>query len=49
MPLVAPLLVHHTTTQDLEGIPVACEFLDVFRKDLSGMPSDRDVEFTIEL
>jgi hypothetical protein len=49
MPLVAPLLVHHTTTQDLEGIPVACEFLDVFHKDLSGMPSDQDVEFTIEL
>jgi hypothetical protein len=28
---------------------VACEFLDVFPKDLSGMPPDRDVEFIIEL
>jgi hypothetical protein len=28
---------------------VASEFPDVFPKDLSGMPLDRDVEFTIEL
>jgi hypothetical protein len=28
---------------------VACEFSDVFPEDLSGMPPDRDVEFTIEL
>jgi hypothetical protein len=28
---------------------VACEFPDVFSKDLSGMPPDRDVEFIIEL
>jgi hypothetical protein len=28
---------------------MACEFPDVFPEDLSGMPPDRDVEFTIEL
>jgi hypothetical protein len=41
--------LHHTTTQNLEDIPVACEFPDVFAEDLSGMPPDRDVEFVIEL
>jgi hypothetical protein len=41
--------VHHTTTQNLEDILVACEFPDVFPEDLSGMPPDQDVEFTIEL
>jgi hypothetical protein len=41
--------LHHTTTQNLEGIPVACEFSDVFSEELPGMPPDRDVEFVIEL
>jgi hypothetical protein len=41
--------LHHTTTQNLEGISVACEFPDVFSEDLPGMPPDRDVEFIIEL
>jgi hypothetical protein len=41
--------LHHTATQNLEDIPVACEFSDVFPEDLPGMPSDRDVEFIIEL
>jgi hypothetical protein len=45
---VAPS-VRHTTTQNLEDVPVACEFLDVFPEDLPGMPLDQDVEFTIEL
>jgi hypothetical protein len=45
---VAPS-VHHTTAQILEDIPMAHEFPDVFPEDLSGMPLDRDVEFTIEL
>jgi hypothetical protein len=40
---------HHTVAQNLEDIPVACEFHDVFPEDLSGMSLDRDVEFTIEL
>jgi hypothetical protein len=46
---IATLSVHHTATQNLGDIPVAYEFPDVFLEDLSGMPPDRDVEFTIEL
>jgi hypothetical protein len=46
---VATPSVQHTTAQNLEDIPVACEFPDVFPEDLSGMPLDRDVEFIIEL
>jgi hypothetical protein len=49
LPSVAPSSVHHTTAQNLEDIPVACEFSDVFPEDLPGMPLHRDVEFTIEL
>jgi hypothetical protein len=41
--------LHHTTTQNLEDILVACEFPDVFPEDLPGMPPDQDVEFVIEL
>jgi hypothetical protein len=33
----------------LEDIRVVSEFLDVFPKDLPGMPPDRDIEFSIEL
>jgi hypothetical protein len=40
---------HHIIAQNLEDIPVACEFLDVFLEDFSGMPLYQDVEFTIEL
>jgi hypothetical protein len=42
-------MLHHTAAQNLEDIPVACEFPDVFPEDLPVMPLDRDVEFTIEL
>jgi hypothetical protein len=41
--------LHHTVAQNLEDILVAYEFPDVFPEDLSGMPLDQDVEFTIEL
>jgi hypothetical protein len=41
--------LHHTAAQNLEDIPMACEFPDVFPEDLSGMPPDWDVEFIIEL
>jgi hypothetical protein len=40
---VANPSVHHTATQNLEDIPVACKFPDVFLEDLPVMPSDRDV------
>ncbi|KAA0062248.1 DNA/RNA polymerases superfamily protein [Cucumis melo var. makuwa] len=32
-----------------EDVPVVKEFLDVFPGDLSGLPPDREIEFTIEL
>ncbi|KAA0055470.1 DNA/RNA polymerases superfamily protein [Cucumis melo var. makuwa] len=32
-----------------EEVPVVNEYLDVFSADLSGLPPDREVEFTIEL
>jgi hypothetical protein len=41
--------LHHTTVQNLEDIPVACEFPDVFPEDLSAMPLNWDAEFIIEL
>jgi hypothetical protein len=41
--------LYHIPAQNLEDIPMAYEFPDVFPEDLSGMPPDRDVEFTIEL
>jgi hypothetical protein len=41
--------VHQTTAQNLKDILVAREFSDVFPEDLSGIPPDQDVEFTIEL
>ena len=33
----------------LEDIPIVKEFPDVFLDDISGLPSDREVEFTIDL
>jgi hypothetical protein len=41
--------LHHTATQNLEDIPMACMFPDLFPKYLPGMPPDPNVEFTIEL
>jgi hypothetical protein len=46
---VATPSVHYTAAQNIEDIPVACEFPDVFSEDLPGMPPDRDVEFIVEL
>jgi hypothetical protein len=46
---VTSTVVHHTATQNLEDIPVACEFLNDFLEYLPGMPPDQDVEFIIEL
>ena len=47
--LVLPVAAHPKASPDLTSIPVVCEFLDVFPKDLPGLPSDREVEFSIEL
>jgi hypothetical protein len=35
--------------EKIEEIPVVCEFLNVFPKELAELPHDRDVEFVIEL
>ena len=47
--LVLLVAAHAKASPDLASIPVVCEFLDVFLKDLPGLPPDRDVEFSIEL
>ena len=47
--LALPVAAHVEVSPDLASIPVVCEFLDVFPKDLSGLRPDRDVEFSIEL
>ena len=44
-----PVIAHIKASFDLASIPVVYEFLDVFPKDLPGLPPDRDMEFTIEL
>jgi hypothetical protein len=41
--------VHHPAAQNLEDIPEACEFPDIFSQDMPGMPPDQDVEFIIKL
>jgi hypothetical protein len=41
--------VFETMVQEIRDIPVVCKFLDVFPKDLPRLPSERDVEFVIEL
>ena len=33
----------------LQDIPIVNEFSDVFIDDLTGLPQDREIEFTIEL
>jgi hypothetical protein len=45
---VLPVAAHAEASSDLASIPVVCEFMDVFPKDLPGLPPDREVEFSIE-
>ncbi|MCI27554.1 cellular nucleic acid-binding protein, partial [Trifolium medium] len=33
----------------MEELPVVCEFPNVFREDVSDVPPEREVEFTIDL
>jgi hypothetical protein len=53
IPIVVPVKafgqVFETIVQEIQDIPMVCEFLDVFPEDLPGLPSERDVEFVIEL
>jgi hypothetical protein len=46
-PTVTSSTLHHVTTPCLKDIPVACEFPDVFPEDLSVIPSNQDIEFTL--
>ena len=46
--LITPT-VSHTEGKTLADIQVVCEYPVVFPEDLPGMPSDRNVEFAIEL
>ena len=46
---VLPVAAHAKASPDLTSILVVCEFLDVFPEDLPRLPSDREVEFSIEL
>ena len=34
---------------DVQSIPIAREYLDMFPRELPGLPPEREVEFTIEL
>jgi len=47
--LALPVVAHVEASLDLASIPMVYEFLDIFPKDLPGLPPDRDIEFTIEL
>jgi hypothetical protein len=49
VPVKACGQVFEAIVQELQDIPVVCEFPDVFPEDLPGLPSERDVEFVIEL
>ena len=42
-------MVSNENDLKLEDIPVARDFPDVFLDDLSGLPPEREVEFTIDL
>ncbi|KAH9665582.1 Endonuclease [Citrus sinensis] len=46
---LAYIVADHPDGACLEDIPIVREFIDVFPEDLPGLPSDREVEFTIEL
>ncbi|WVZ85147.1 hypothetical protein U9M48_032098 [Paspalum notatum var. saurae] len=45
----SPPTVNATEAQLIKKIPVVSDFLDVFPKELPGLPPDRDIEFAIEL
>jgi hypothetical protein len=49
MPATAKAMVNQLEEKSLEHIKIVCEYLDVFPEELSGMPPDRDIEFSIEL
>ncbi|KAD3640698.1 hypothetical protein E3N88_29921 [Mikania micrantha] len=46
---LAYIIDNEKVVQKLEDVPIVREFPDVFPDDLPGIPSDRDVEFRIDL
>jgi hypothetical protein len=49
VPVKASGQVFEAVVQEIQDIPVVCEFPDVFLEDLPELPPERDVEFVIEL
>ena len=41
--------VEETKEKNASGVPLVKEFLDIFPEDLSRLPLDREIEFTIDL
>ena len=37
------------STREVNGVPMVCEFLDVFPEELLGLPPDREIEFYTDL
>ena len=46
---LAYVITNSSSEVTLDNMPVVCKFLDVFLKDLSDLPPDRELEFGIEL
>nr|GFD50457.1 reverse transcriptase domain-containing protein [Tanacetum cinerariifolium] len=46
---IAQVVEKEPIERHLEDVPVICKFLDVFPKDLPGLPPPQQVEFEIEL
>jgi hypothetical protein len=49
MPATTKAMVNQLEEKSLEHIRILCEYPDVFPEELPGMPSDHDIEFSIEL
>lgn len=41
--------VNSLSEEELDRMPIVCEYLDIFPDELPGMPPDRDINFIIEL
>jgi hypothetical protein len=49
MPATAEAMVNQLEEKSLENVRIVCEYPDIFPEELPGIPSDRDIEFSIEL
>jgi ACR3 family arsenite efflux pump ArsB len=49
IPVKASGQAFEAIVQEIQDIPIMCEFLDVFPEDLPRLPPKRDVEFVIDL